>query len=459
MSKNQSIETIRNSVQAEVLLPGDAAFEDTRKIWNARLDKMPEAIVRCKNATDVAACVNFARDNRFPFSVRSGGHSYAGLGVHQGWLMIDLSDMNEIRIDKATKRGFAGPGVRWGAFHEAAIAESLATPGGTVTSTGVAGFTLGGGSGWLSRKYGLALDNLVSVEVVTAEGKIITASELENPDLFWGIRGGAGNFGIVTRFEFQLHETAAEIFAGQIMYPFQDAKKVLQTYRKVIPNSPDELTCYPAMLRIPPIPDFPEHLHGQVIIDLVLAFIGKASDGESAVQPLRQIGKPILDAVSVMPYMDVQRFFDAGTPKGQRWYTRSHYLNELSDEAIETFLKHSANMHGPFTFTYFGLENGAMSRVDSSATAFPHRDGAYDFHILAGWTDSAEDDAIMEWVRAFHLDMTRFSNGGVYVNLMAEDEQDRIKNAYGSNYDRLVRLKRKWDPENLFRGNQNINPS
>jgi FAD/FMN-containing dehydrogenase len=459
MSEKRLLEHLRNLVNADVLLPGNATFEEARKIWNSRLDKTPEAIVRCKSASDVAATVDFARDHGIAFSVRSGGHSYAGLGVCEDGLMIDLSGLDEIRINPETRRGFAGAGVRWGVFHEAAIAKGLATPGGTVTSVGVAGFTLGGGTGWLSRKYGLALDNVVSVEVVTAEGKIIEANDTQNPDLFWGIRGGAGNFGIVTRFEFQLHEMRAEMLAGQIMYPFQDAKKVLQVYRDTFSDTPDEFVCFPAMIRIPPIPEFPGKLHGQVVIDLVLAFAGDASRGEAVVQPFREISEPILDAVSPMAYMDVQRLFDAGTPKGQRWYSRARYLNELSDDAIETLLRLSKNMLGPLTFVYLGLEDGAISRVDSSATAFPHRSGAYGFHILAGWTDPAEDAGIMEWVRDFNHQMAQFSNGGVYVNLLGEDEHDRIKAAYGCNYNRLVELKRKWDPKNLFRCNQNIAPA
>jgi FAD/FMN-containing dehydrogenase len=459
MNENIPVELFRKSVAGEVLMSGNASFDETRRIWNARLEKTPQLIVRCQNSSDVAASVNIARDQKIPFSVRSGGHSYAGLGVCEGGLMIDLSEMNSVEIDAEGKKAYSGPGATWGKFHEAAIAEGLATVGGTVTSVGVAGFTLGGGSGWLSRKHGLALDNLLSVEVVTADGKIIQASKSENADLFWGIRGGAGNFGIVTRFEFQLHETPSEMLAGQIIYPFKDAMKVFKVYRKVMPDTPDEFACYSAMIRIPAIPAFPEHLHGQVAIDLVLAYAGEISLGEAVVQPLRKISEPILDTVGPMSYMDVQRSFDAGTPKGQRWYSQAQYLPRLSDQAIETCLKNTENMPGQFTFVYFGLEDGAICRVDPSATAFPHRNGAYGFHILAGWSDSAEDSAIMEWARMFNKEMAEFSNGGVYVNLLAEDEPERLGAAYGSNYNRLIELKHKWDPENLFRRNQNIAPS
>ena len=457
--QNEVIGNLKNIVTCQVLLPGDRAFEDVRNIWNARLNKMPLGIVRCQKTTDVAALVKFSRESKIPLSVRSGGHSLAGLGVCEHCLMIDLSSVDRIRVDKTAKQLQVGSGARWGTVFEAAIVEGLSTPGATVTSVGVGGFTLGGGSGWLSRKYGMALDNLLSVEVVTADGNILQASETENPDLFWGIRGGAGNFGIVTRFDFQLHEVASELFAGQIIYPFDDAQNVLKACREIIPNTPEEFMCYPAIIRIPPIDAFAKELHGQVAIDLVFAYIGKISDGEAVVEPLRKISKPILDAVGPVPFMDVQRMFDPGSPAGQRWYSRAHYLNEISDPVIETVLKHTKNMQGELTFVYFGKEDGAISRVDSTAMAFPHRAGAYGFHIFAGWTNSSADASVMEWVRTFNKDLARFSNGGVYVNLLAEDEKDRIKAAYGSNYDKLTELKRKWDPNNLFRCNQNIPPS
>jgi FAD/FMN-containing dehydrogenase len=449
---------LRESIAGQILLPGDPLFEEARGVWNARLSREPVMIVRCNNINDVAASVLFARDRRIPLSVKSGGHSYAGLGVCQNSLLIDLSAMNEIRIDPVKKRGYAGPGARWGQFHEAAIAAGLATPGGTVSSLGIAGFTLGGGSGWLSRKYGLAVDNLISVEVVTAGGKILRSSQKESPDLFWGIRGGAGNFGIVTSFEFQLHETGNEWYAGQIIYALEDAEKALKVYREMMPGTPEEFVCFPAMIRIPPVAGFPEELHGQPAIDLILAFAGEASKGKPIVDPLREIAKPILDTVTQQSYMDVQRCFDAGVPKGQRWYSRALYLNELSDEVIQTLIHYAKKMPGPFTFAYVGLEDGAICRVDSSATAYPHRKGAYGFHILAGWSDASEDAVNMQWTRDFYDEMAKFSNGAVYVNLLAEDEKNRIRKAYGNNYNRLVELKRKWDPDNIFRCNQNIPP-
>jgi FAD/FMN-containing dehydrogenase len=372
--------------------------------------------------------------------------------------MIDLSPMNEIEIDAPKKRGQAGAGVRWGEFHEAAIEEGLAVAGGTVTTVGVAGFTLGGGSGWLSRKYGLAVDNLLSAEVVTADGEILRASESENPGLFWGIRGGAGNLGIVTQFEFRLHEMASTILAGQILYAFKDAETVLRACRELIPNTPDEFTCTPCVFRIPPVPAFPEELHGQVVLALVMGHLGGVEEGEAIANRFRGLGDILLEAVGPASYMDLQRSFDAGVPYGQRWYSRSHYLRDLSDEAIATFLKHSEDPPGPFTLAYLWPEDGAISRVDSSVTAFPHRDGRFNFHILTGWMGPEQDSEAIQWTRTFYDDMTRFSTGGVYVNLLAEDESDRVRNAYGSNFDRLSELKRKWDPENVFNSNQNIAP-
>lgn len=458
MQRNPSFEVLSVSVEGEVVLPEDPVYEDTSQIWNSRLQKMPAAIVRCAGTADVAAAVKFARREGLPLSVRSGGHSYAGLGVLEDGLMIDLSPMKETRIDGERKRAFVQPGVRWGEFHETAIREGLGTTGGTVSSVGVAGFTLGGGSGYLSRKYGLALDNLVSAEVVTADGKVVEASETANPDLFWGIRGGAGNLGIVTRFEFRLFEADAEMFAGQIIYPFEVAGKALRIYREVMAKAPDELVCYPCFIHIPPIPAFPEELHGQVVLDFVLSYCGEMSDGERAVGPLRGISEPILEAIGPQPYLEVHRALDAGAPEGQRWYSRAHYLDEIPDAAIETVLGHAKSLPGAFSFVYFEPLGGAISRVDPADTAFPHRNARYSFHILAGWMEPGEDRTVIEWAGAFHEAMAPFASGGVYVNLLSEDETERIPEAYGQNYARLVELKREWDPENLFRGNQNVSP-
>jgi FAD/FMN-containing dehydrogenase len=442
-----------------LLRPGDAAFEEARQIWNARLAKTPAAILQCTNAADVAAGMAFAKDQGLAVSVRGGGHSYAGLASRQDALMIDLSRMQAIEIAADSAQATVGAGVRWGDFYEAALPHGLCPAGGTVSSVGVSGFTLGGGSGWLTRKHGLALDNLVAVEAVTADGQIVTASESENADLFWGIRGSAGNLAIVTRFTFRLHPVPAEIFAGQVIYPLERAREAIQVFRDVMASAPDAFNCYPATFRVPPIEAFPAELHGQVVLDFIFGHMGDAAEGEAVAQPLREIGEPLIDTSAVQPLGELFKVFDAGTPPGQRWYSRSRYIDGLSDDAVDVFLEHSLNMQGPFTFAYFEVLGGADGRVAPDATAFPHRDMSCDYHILAGWPDGEGDEGVMAWVRDFHDAMAPFATGGVYVNLLAEDEPDRIREAYGGNWDRLVQLKQKWDPDNRLSGNQNISPA
>ncbi|HSH09040.1 MAG TPA: FAD-binding oxidoreductase, partial [Oceanipulchritudo sp.] len=382
---------MKSATTGQLLIEGEPAYEAACAIWNARLARRPAAILQCANAADASLGVKFANAQGLRLAVRGGGHSYAGLGTSEGALMIDLSQMKDIEVDPANARASVGPGVRWGEFNEATLPHGLAPAGGTVSSVGVSGFTLGGGSGWLTRKHGLALDNLLSVEVVTATGDIIAASESENPDLFWGIRGGAGNFGIVTRFDFRLHPIGPQVFAGQVIYPFDLAEKAMRIYRDVMATAPDGFCCFPATFRIPPIEAFPAELHGQVVIDFIIGHIGEVAEGATIAQPLREVGEPIMDLCTPQPYGDLLKVFDAGTPPGQRWYSRSHYISEISDEAIAVFLKHSANIKGAFTFAYFETLGGAAGRVAPDATAFPHREAKYDYHILAGWMDSAED--------------------------------------------------------------------
>ena len=449
---------LKQNLNGTLIIPSDSAFGEAREIWNSRLVKSPAAILQCADAEDVSMALKFANDNGLDLAIRGGGHSYAGLGTADNSLLLDFSTMQRIEIDAMAQEAVVEPGVRWGDFYEAALPHGLLPAGGTVSSVGVAGFTLGGGSGWMTRKHGLALDNLVSVEAVTAAGEIVTASDTENPDLFWGIRGGAGNLAIVTRFSYNLHKVPQEVFAGQVIYPMALAEEAMRVYREVMKSAPEEFCCYPATFRIPPIEAFPEALHGQVVFDFILAHIGDIEEGEKVARPLREIGKPIMDICAPQPLADHLKVFDAGTPPGQRWYSRSHYLKELDEDVAKVFLKHSATMQGAFTFAYFEWLGGAAGRVAPDATAFPHRNATCDYHILAGWPGEEEDAAVMQWVRDFHTEMAQFSSGGVYVNLLGEDEGDRIREAYGDNYDRLVELKRQWDPENRLHHNQNIRP-
>jgi FAD/FMN-containing dehydrogenase len=419
---------------------------------------MPAAILQCAHACDVAIGVKYARQLGMKIAVRGGGHSYAGLSTGDDVLMIDFSAMRGLEIDGVNRKAMVEPGVRWGDFYAATLPHGLAPVGGTVSSVGVAGFTLGGGSGWMTREHGMALDNLLSAEVVTAGGDILTASKDVNPELFWGIRGSAGNLGIVTRFTYKLHPVPEQIFAGQVLYPFSLAKKAMGVFREVMADAPDCFNCYPALFRVPPIEAFPEELHGQVVFDFIIGHIGDPETGEAVAKPLREVGEPIMDLCARQTYGDLLTVFDAGTPPGQRWYSRSRYIRELDDAAIDTFLEHGANIQGAFTFAYFEWLGGANARIPADANAFPHRDATCDYHILAGWPGEDEDSAVMDWVRGFHEAMAPYSADAVYVNLLGEDEAERVREAYGSNYDRLAGLKRQWDPDNRLSGNINIRP-
>lgn len=453
------LRSLRQAMAGQVLAPGGSGYEEARRVWNARFDRRPGAIVRCMDAADVKKAVDVARERHLLVAVRSGGHDYAGNSMCEDGVVIDLSAMNAVTVDAHARTVRVGPGARWADVDHAAQAQGLVTVGGTVSTVGVAGFTLGGGLGHLSRKYGLALDNLLSADVVTAAGEVLRASDRENSDLFWGLRGGGGNFGIVTSLELRLHELTNDVLAGQIIHPFEAAADVLRFYRSFMNGAPDDVQCYAFFLRIPPIPAFPDDVHGKVVIDLVVAHAGEsAAEAEQALAPLRGFGAPILDTVAPVPYATLQQAFDAGMGGGSRWYSKAHYLRDLTDEAIDTILSHVAALPGEFTTAYLGGEGGAIARVDRDATAFPHRDAPFSLHIFPGWSDAADDDGMIDWARKFHAAMNRYATGGVYVNLLGGDEPEGPRSAYGANYKRLSELKGKYDPGNLFRMNHNVEP-
>jgi FAD/FMN-containing dehydrogenase len=372
--------------------------------------------------------------------------------------MVDLSSMTGVRVDPDAKTAQVQAGATWGDFDHEAQAFGLATTGATVSTVGVAGCTLGGGTGHLARKCGLSLDNLISADVVTADGSFVHASEEENPDLFWGLRGGGGNLGVVTSFEFRLHEVGPEVLTGQILHPMADAAEGLRFYRDFMADAPDALQAYAFFVHVPPIPAVPEHYHGETALDFVVTYAGDQETGEEVFRPLRAFGDPILDAVRPQPYTALQQTFDEGVPKGQRCYSKAHYLDALPDAALDTVVEHVDPLPGPFSMVYFEPMGGAIGRVDPTATAFPHREAAYGFHVLTGWSDADQDAEIMDWTRDFHSAMAPYASGGVYVNLLGADEEARVPSAYGHNHDRLARLKNKYDPENLFRINHNVAP-
>ncbi|MFQ6029366.1 MAG: FAD-binding oxidoreductase, partial [Dehalococcoidia bacterium] len=445
-----TIEEFKKSLRGELLSPGEAGYDEAREIWNAMIDRRPGLIVRCAGVSDVINSVNFARENSLLVAVRGGGHNVAGNAVCDGGIMIDLSLMKGMRVDPLNRTARAEPGLTWGEFDHETQAFGLATPGGQITTTGIAGVTLGGGWGWLSRKHGLASDNLMSADIVTADGKFLTASATENPDLFWGLRGGGGNFGIVTSFEYQLHAIST-MLAGMVVHPFDRAKEVLEFYREFTRDMPDELACHAALMSSP---------DGDPIAVLVACYSGPVGEGERVLQPLREFGPPLADLIRPMAYTEVQTLLDDPYPAGLYDYWKSNFMTEISDDAIDTLVAHCGNRPSPMCHGLIeGILGGAVSRVNEDEIAFNHRNVVYSFLSLGVTADPAESDKCVQWAREFWDAMQPYSNGGVYVNYLgqeADEGVDRVKAAYGpTKHERLVALKNKYDPTNLFRLNRN----
>jgi len=454
------IENFKSKLRGGLYLPGESGYEQACSIWNGMIERRPRWVARCTGVADVITAVNFARDNDLILSVRGGGHNVAGSAVCEGGLMVDLSLMRGIHVDPYKRIARVQPGVNWGDLDRETQLFGLAVPGGIVSATGVAGLTLGGGFGWLSRKYGLTSDRLLSVDLVLADGRFLKASSTENPDLFWGIRGGGGNFGIVTSFEFQLQPIGPEVIAGLIFYPFEDAPEVLEFYREFTANAPDELGVL-AVLRIaPPAPFLPKQIHGQPVVGIGVCYAGSTGDGEQFVRPLKEFGSPLVDLVGRKPFVAHQTMLDAASPAGRRYYWKSEYLSELNDDACKTLVNYAANLSSPMTSVLVFQLGGAISRMGEHETAAGNRDAAYVLNIQSAWDAADQTDIHIEWTRKFWHDMQPFSSGGVYVNFLSEGEGDaRIRAAYPGNYERLVELKNKYDPTNLFCMNQNIKPT
>jgi FAD/FMN-containing dehydrogenase len=456
---NGALEAFRAAFSGEVILPGDPRYDESREVFNAMIDRRPTVIARCSSAADVAAAVDFAREQNLVVAVRGGGHSVAGLSVCDG-LMIDLGGLKQIDVDPAAKTARAGGGVVWGEFDAATQQHGLHTPGGRVTTTGVGGFTTGGGYGWTSSKHGLTCDNLISAEVVLADGSIVRASEHENADLFWGIRGGGGNFGVVTEFEFRLHELGPTVLAGLALWPVERAGEVLRGWRDYVDTAPDELGSGAAVILAPPEEFVPDHLKGQPAIGLIAIYVGDPEEGAVVVQPLKDLG-PDVDLIGPMPYTAFQAMIDPMAPPGFRSYWRGEYMAELSDEAIDTYVAHAPATlaaAGPLSQMIFFRIGQGVTAVPDDATAFSHREANYLFHPISFWSDAADDERAIAANRAFADAMRPYGTGASYLNFTPE--ADRVRAAYGDEkYERLVALKDKYDPENLFRMNQNIKPS
>ena len=454
-----TIQELRESIRGEVVTPADAHYDEARAVWNGMIDKHPALIVRCSGVADVLAAVQFARSQDLELAVRGGGHSLPGFSTSDGGIVVDLSPMKGIRVDPDTMSVVAQAGVTWRELDHETQEFGLALTGGLVSSTGIAGFALGGGIGWLMRKYGLTCDNLLAADVVTADGRLVRANERENSELFWGLRGGGGNFGIVTSFEFRLHRVGPTILAGPIFFPGEQAAQILRGYRAYTASLPDEMTTVVNLATAPPVPFLPADVHGKKVVAVVGVYAGPPDAGRELAAGLRALGTPIADLLGAMPYTTMQSLLDPLYAPGARNHFKSGYLSTLSDEAIDTIVR----FHGPSVSSMSEIHvhhfGGAVARVPDDATAFGQRDAPYLLNVIARWTDPATDAAQVAWSRDLYAAIEPFSTGGTYVNFMSAGD-DRIKAAYGPDkYERLARLKEVWDPTNMFRLNQNIRPT
>ena len=443
------VDEFRAGLRGRLLRPGDDGYDEARRLWNGMFDRRPALIARCAGTADVVRAVNFGREHRLPVAVRGGGHSFPGHSVCDGGLVIDLSPMKGIRVDPVARTARAEAGVRWIDFDHETQAFGLATTGGTVSDTGIAGLTLGGGLGWLSSKHGLTVDNLISADVVLADGRFVTASATEQADLFWGLRGGSGNFGIVTSFEFQLHAVGPTVMGGMVAYPLRNAKEVLRFYREFDRAAPDELTTYAAFVTPP---------GGETIVAVFCCYSGPVDKAEEVVRPLKLFGPPAQDQLGPMPYVTVQRLFDEGFPTGSYYYTKGDFLADLTDAAIDVFAEYAATKPSPLSGVLVQTVRGAAGRVASDAMAFAHRKLPYAPVIVSQWLETADAEKNVTWARDFGRALQAFAGGGVYVNDLGYDDADRVRTAYGANYERLAALKKQYDPDNLFRLNPNITP-
>ncbi|RJF99372.1 FAD-binding oxidoreductase [Noviherbaspirillum saxi] len=457
--KHDVIDDFKSKLRGELLEPGDPGFDEARKIWNAMIDRKPAIIVRCAGVADVMRSVVFARDHDLALAVRGGGHNIAGSAMCNDGLVIDLSRMKSVRIDPDTRRAYVEPGVLLGEFDHEAQAFGLVTPLGINSTTGVAGLTLGGGFGWLTRRLGLAVDNLVAADIVMADGNRMHVDENNHPDIFWAIRGGGGNFGVVTMFEFKLHAVGPEIYGGLLVFPFDQAKAVMTQFRDFANNMPEELTVWAVLRKAPPLPFLPPDVHGKEVVVLAICYSGAVADGKRAIEALYTFGKPCGENVGPMPYELWQQAFDPLLTAGARNYWKSHNFSALGDEAVDKVIEYAGRLPGSQCEIFLGVLGGQANRVPPNATAYAHRDALFVLNVHTRWDDPTEDKPCVAWARDFFSATEQYATGGVYVNFLTEDETERVRAAYGVNYDRLVQIKNRYDPRNLFRQNQNICPA
>jgi FAD/FMN-containing dehydrogenase len=453
------IESLGASLRGQIVTPSDGNYDEVRTIWNAMIDKRPGLIARCAGAADVVRCVDFARDNDLLVSMRGAGHNIAGSSLSNGGLLIDMSGMRSVHVDPVRRTVRVEPGVTLGDLDNETQHFGLAVPVGINSTTGVGGLTLGGGFGWLSRKHGLTVDNLVSADVVTAEGELLCASAESNEDLFWAIRGGGGNFGVVTSFEFRLHEVGPEVLSGLIVHPASAAPSLLREYREFCATAPDELTVWVVLRKAPPLPFLAEDIHGTDVAVVAACYLGDMKEGEKVLQRLREFGTPHADVISPHPFTGWQQAFDPLLTPGARNYWKSHNFPALNDETIDAVIKYAGTLPSNQSEIFVAQMGGATNRIAADATAYHHRDAEFVMNVHTRWENEQDDERCIAWSREFFDATLPHATGGVYVNFMTEDEIERVGNAYGGNYDRLVQLKNKYDPANMFRLNHNIKPT
>jgi len=453
-----ALRELTGAFSGDLIQPEDAGYDEHRKVWNGSIDRHPALIARCTGTDDVIGAIRFARQSGLPLAVRGGGHSFPGHSVCDGGVVLDMGALTGVEVDPAARTAKAQAGALLGQLDVATQAHGLAAPAGIVTHTGLAGLTLGGGIGWLMRKFGLTIDQLKSVEMVTAEGEVVHASDNENADLFWGLRGGGGNFGVVTEFEFNLHPLGPHVMAGPVFWRMEDSPKLLRFYRDWIAEAPDELMTIIIHRKAPPLDFVPQELHGKLVVAIVSCYAGSVEDGERVLKPLKEFGSPVLDRCQPKPYLEHQAMFDPSFPHGRWYYMRACDVKELTDDVIDTTVEHSMQIRSPFTAFPIWQMGGAVSRVADDATAFTSRGAGYTFNITAMTEGPDGFDEEREWSRDFWSALAPH-HMGVYVNFLMEEGEERIREAYGAaKYDRLKALKRKYDPENLFRLNQNVRP-
>lgn len=450
---DSTVEDLDPLFRARLLRPGDDGYEEARRVHNGMVDKRPALIARCTGVSDVVDVVKLGVDAGMDISIRGGGHNVAGRAVCDGGVMIDLSLMKGVHVDRNARTVRVQPGLNWGEFNRETQLHGLATTGGVVSTTGVAGLTLGGGIGWIMGKYGMAIDNLLSVELVTATGEVVTASEQENSELFWGLRGGGGNFGVATSFEFRLHELGPTVVGGIVAYPFDQARDVLKSYRDFTRDLPDELAVFAGLIHAP-------DGSGTPLTAILTCHCGSFQEGETAVQPLKRFGTPAMVDLGPMPYSAVNSMLDAAFPKGALNYWKSSFLPALTDDAIDIMVDRFSTCPSAMTGLVLEHFHGAATRVDPSDTAFAHRNVGYNMLVASEWLDPSESRSNIAWTRDTFNALTPFTSESAYVNYLDDDEpEDRVRKAYGPNYDRLKKLKVRYDPDNVFRLNQNIDPA